>query len=91
MIGAFQSITTVEYIRGVKNFGWPRFNKKLRQRNYWEKIVHNHSSFQRISKYIVDNPNNWDNDEFNGNINKNPLQIKTQYPPDLHLKFPTNF
>ncbi|MCH8478383.1 MAG: hypothetical protein LAT56_10615, partial [Wenzhouxiangella sp.] len=72
-VGAFQSITTVEYIRGVKNLAWPPFNKKLWQRNYWENIVRNHSSYQRISKYIVDNPKNWNNDKFNGNINKNPL------------------
>ncbi|TVQ81695.1 MAG: hypothetical protein EA358_00360 [Flavobacteriales bacterium] len=73
IVGAFQSITTVEYIRGVKNLAWPPFNKKLWQRNYWENIVRNHSSYQRISKYIVDNPKNWNNDKFNGNINKNPL------------------
>ena len=56
MVGAFQSITTVEYIRGVKNKNWQRFNKKLWQRNYWEHIIRNDKSYQNISKYIINNP-----------------------------------
>ena len=39
MVGAFQSIVTVKYIRGVKEQGWRRFNKKLWHRNYWEHII----------------------------------------------------
>jgi len=29
MLDAFKSITTVEYIRGIKNFGWQPFSAKL--------------------------------------------------------------
>ena len=39
MVGAFQSIVTVEYIRGEKTLGWSRFNGKLWQRNYWDNII----------------------------------------------------
>jgi len=66
MVGAFQSITTVEYIRGVKHHGWKRFNKKLWQRNYWENIIRNESSYHRIANYINNNPANWKDDKFNG-------------------------
>jgi REP element-mobilizing transposase RayT len=59
MIGAFESITTVEYIRGVKNNNWKPFNGKLWQRNYWEHIIRSEQSYNRISKYIFDNPENW--------------------------------
>jgi len=31
MVGAFESITTVEYIRGVKNKNWKPFDGKLWQ------------------------------------------------------------
>ncbi len=62
--GAFQSIVTVEYIRGVKNWGWKPFNGKLWQRNYWEHIIRNEQSYHRISKYIITNPGNWNNDKF---------------------------
>ena len=58
VIGAFQSIVTVEYIRGVKNLGWQLFNGKLFQRNYYEHIIRNEQSYQRISKYIINNPKN---------------------------------
>ncbi|MGB0929229.1 MAG: transposase [Chitinophagales bacterium] len=65
MIGAFQSIVTVEYIRGVKNCGWQRFDKKLWQRNYWEHIIRNEKAYQNISNYIINNPQKWENDRFN--------------------------
>jgi REP element-mobilizing transposase RayT len=63
IIGAFESITTVEYIRGVKNNNWESFNGKLWQRNYWEHIIRNDKSYNRISEYIINNPQNWDNDK----------------------------
>lgn len=64
MVGAFKSITTNEYIDGVKNHNWPRFNGKLWQRNYWEHIIRNEESYQRISDYIINNPLNWADDKF---------------------------
>ena len=64
IVGAFQSITTVEYIRGVKTKNWKPFDKKIWQRNYWEHIIRNNKSYNTISKYIKNNPNNWDKDKF---------------------------
>ena len=64
IIGAFESITTVEYIRGVKNNNWESFNGKLWQRNYWEHIIRNEQSYNRISEYIINNPKNWKDDKF---------------------------
>ena len=37
----FKTITTNEYIRGVKTLGWQPFNGKLWQRNYYEHIIRN--------------------------------------------------
>lgn len=62
IIGAFKSITTLEYIRGVKNDHWQPFNKKMWQRNYWEHIIRNYESYERISDYIKTNPAKWDDD-----------------------------
>jgi REP element-mobilizing transposase RayT len=64
MVGAFQSIATVEYIRGVKQLGWQPFNGKLWQRNYYEHIIRDEQSYQRISEYIINNPKNWKDDKF---------------------------
>lgn len=63
ILGAFQSIVTVEYIRGVKQLGWATFNRKLWQRNYWEHIIRNEQSYLRISEYIINNPKNWGKDK----------------------------
>jgi len=64
MVGAFQSIITVNYIRGVKNMGWKPFNGKLWQRNYWEHIIRNEKSYHTISEYIINNPTKWNDDKF---------------------------
>ncbi len=65
MIGAFKSITTVKYIRGVKNNGWTEFDGRLWQRNYWEHIIRNEEAYSRISEYIKKNPSKWDEDKLN--------------------------
>jgi len=64
MMDAFKSISTVEYIRGVENEGWQTFYGKLWQRNYYEHIIRNHESYLRTANYIVNNPANWQGDEF---------------------------
>jgi len=60
----FKTMTTNEYIRGVKTLGWQRFDKKLWQRNYWEHIIRDEQSYQRIANYIINNPIKWQNDKF---------------------------
>ena len=59
MIDAFKSITTVEYVHGVKTMNWQRFNGKLWQRNYYEHIIRDYDDFIRISEYIRENPEKW--------------------------------
>ncbi|MBI5412118.1 transposase [Candidatus Peregrinibacteria bacterium] len=63
IIGAFKSITTHEYVNGVKTRHWPFFDKKLWQRNYYENIVRDKNSLNRIREYIINNPKNWKQDE----------------------------
>jgi REP element-mobilizing transposase RayT len=65
IVGAFKSITTHEYIIGVKNNNWPEFNKKLWQRNYYEHIIRNEKSLNKIREYIINNPFKWDTDRNN--------------------------
>jgi REP element-mobilizing transposase RayT len=59
----FKTMTTNEYIRGVKTLDWQPFNQKLWQRGYWEHIIRNDKSYQHIANYIINNPVNWENDE----------------------------
>lgn len=41
-----------------------QLNFKIWQRNYWEHIIRDEKSFQRISKYIINNPLQWQEDKF---------------------------
>ncbi|HRI27846.1 MAG TPA: hypothetical protein PK239_03725 [Chitinophagales bacterium] len=60
----FKTMTTNEYIRGVKNLGWQPFDGKLWQRNYYEHIIRNETAYQNISLYIINNPAKWATDKF---------------------------
>ena len=61
----FKTMTTNEYIRGVKQNGWTPFPSKLWQRNYYEHIIRNENDLDRICEYIFNNPANWANDDEN--------------------------
>jgi putative transposase len=61
----FKTMTTNEYIRGVKTLGWPAFRGRLWQRSYYEHIIRNEKSLNRIWQYTLDNPAHWDADREN--------------------------
>ncbi len=66
----FKTMTTNEYIRGIKHFDWPPFIGKLWQRNYYEHIIRTEEELNQIRKYILDNPLNWEKDKENPNNNQ---------------------
>ncbi len=68
VIAAFKSITTVEYIRGVKLLKWKPFYKNVWQREYFDVIIRNDTILELISQYIADNPKKWRNDKFHSSI-----------------------
>jgi putative transposase len=63
IVGAFKSITTNEYIDGVKELGWRPFERRLWLRNYYEHIVRNEDSLNKIREYIINNPATWTADQ----------------------------
>ena len=58
----FKTMTTNEYIRGVKQSDWQPFKGKLWQRNYYEHIIRNEKELQQKINYIFNNPSRWDED-----------------------------
>ncbi|MDE0012003.1 MAG: transposase [Candidatus Poribacteria bacterium] len=72
VIGAYKSLTTVEYTRGVKMMKWKPFHRRLWQRNYYEHIIRNDDSLNHIRQYIIDNPGQWAFDK------ENPLATKAK-------------
>jgi hypothetical protein len=65
IVGTFKSIATWRYIGSVRNNDWKPFHKKLWQRNYYEHVIRNKKSLDKIRKYIFFNPLAWDWDKNN--------------------------
>jgi putative transposase len=70
----FKTMTTNEYIRGVKTLGWPPFERKLWQRDYYERILRDAGELERTRRYISDNPLQWEQDD------ENPAVIAASKP-----------
>lgn len=65
VVGAYKSITTVEYGRGVNAFGWQPFQVRLWQRNYYEHVIRDEQEMERARDYISNNPIEWEMDPEN--------------------------
>jgi len=72
----FKTMTTNEYLRGVKTSGWAPFQGQLWQRNYYEHVIRDEESLNRIREYILNNPAQWAFDP------ENPAATAAE-PPDL--------
>jgi len=73
VVGVFKSITTHEYIMGVRERGWSPFDGRLWQRNYWEHIIRNDTSYRRIYDYTEHNPALWEEDQLHPDAPPNPF------------------
>jgi len=61
----FKTMTTNEYIRNVKQNNWEPFDKKIWQRNYYDRIIRSEKELDKIKKYIFENPSKWELDRNN--------------------------
>ncbi|MCY4448109.1 MAG: transposase [Chloroflexi bacterium] len=60
VVGAYKSLTTAAYIRGVHDAGWPLFHGRLWQRNFYERVVRDECELNELRAYIRDNPLRWE-------------------------------
>jgi REP element-mobilizing transposase RayT len=65
VVHRFKTLTTKQYIDGVKRFAWQPFASRFWQRNYFEHVIRNEESLARIRQYIHDNPARWEFDREN--------------------------
>ena len=79
IVNWFKTMTSNDYIQGIKQHGWLPFPGKLWQRNYYEHIIRDDRETERIREYIADNPARWLEDE------ENPENIK---PWGRYIVFP---
>ena len=70
----FKTMTTNEYIRGVKGLGWRCFPGRLWQRDYFERVIRNEEELHAIREYIRQNPAQWASDSENPAVVQNRTQ-----------------
>ena len=56
IVGWFKTMTTNDYIRGVKQGLYEPFEKRLWQRNYYEHIIRDEQDYINNAEYIRNNP-----------------------------------
>jgi len=62
IVGWFKTMTTNEYIKGVKQGLYKPFESHLWQRNYYERVIRNDDELYEMRRYISENPIRWDMD-----------------------------
>ncbi len=55
----WKTMTTNAYIRGVRAEGWPPFEGRLWQRNYYERVLRDERERDLAHRYIRNNPLRW--------------------------------
>ena len=65
VVHRFKTMTTRRYTDGAKQLGWEPFRGRLWQRNYYEHIIRNEESLNRIREYILTDPMHWAMDSEN--------------------------
>jgi REP element-mobilizing transposase RayT len=56
VVGWFKTMTTHEYIRGVKQLGWLPFYKHFWQHDYYERIIRSEKELNAVRLYIQEKP-----------------------------------
>ena len=72
VVGAYKSLTTHQYGKGVETHGWPPFNKRLWQRNYYERVIRDARELDKAREYIANNPMQWELDAENPSLGTPP-------------------
>jgi REP element-mobilizing transposase RayT len=56
----FKGRSTSRYIANVTSLGWPRFEGRLWQRRYFDRVVRSDRELSNIHEYIETNPYRWE-------------------------------
>ncbi len=61
----FKTMSTNEYVHGIKEYDWPAFQGSLWQRSFYDHVIRDEESLNRIREYMVNNPLRWELDREN--------------------------
>ena len=59
VVGAFKSLTTRAYNKGVQNAGWRPLDGRLWQRGYFERVMRDDEDHMHAVWYMARNPTHW--------------------------------
>ena len=62
IVQTFKRLSTIEYIKCVKNNILPPFDKRIWQRSFYDRVIRDSAEYDKIYKYIYENPENWQSD-----------------------------
>ncbi|HWK81110.1 MAG TPA: transposase [Thermomicrobiales bacterium] len=62
VVQRFKTVTTALYSDGVHRNGWPPYDRRLWQNEYYDHIIRDADDLDRSRRYIIANPANWDTD-----------------------------
>lgn len=79
VVHRFKTMTTNRYADGVRQSGWAHFHGRLWQRDYYEHVIRDEASLNRIRRYIEENPMMWADDD------ENPLKARTSPNASRHM------
>lgn len=71
-------IGVTKWFRENKQNQFP-IGKPVWQRNYWDRIIRNNDEYQHIMQYIINNPQQWENDKLNGGSGNIVLEPQYRY------------
>ncbi|MBR2444986.1 MAG: transposase [Clostridia bacterium] len=63
IVQEFKRYSTVEYAKEVKRGNLEMFEKQIWQRSFHDHIIRDRNDYEKIYKYICENPLSWEKDE----------------------------
>ncbi len=64
----FKSKSTNAYMHGVRENGWPVFDKRLWQTRFYDVVIRNQMAHNYVMNYIHTNPEHWTKDDINQHV-----------------------
>ena len=80
MVQVFKSVCTNQYIRGVRQQGWEKFDRTFWQMSFYDHVIRNEQDLLRVQKYILNNPLQWALDDENPDRQDTTNNGRTQGP-----------
>lgn len=59
IVNSFKNSVLASWRKGVTEAGWPRYEKPLWHRDYYDRIIRNDAELEAYREYVLGNPSSW--------------------------------